>query len=58
MTKVLKRPLSILLSLVLVLGLIPGMSLTAYAASHSITINNAQHGTVTATVNGSAASSA
>lgn len=58
MTKFLKRPLSILLSLVLVLGLIPGMSLTAYAASHSITINNAQHGTVTATVNGSAASSA
>lgn len=41
------------------LGKMPGMGLTAYAAtSHGITINTAQHGTVTASVNGSAATSA
>ena len=34
-----KRFLSILLSLVLVLGLFPGMSLTAYAASTTVTWN-------------------
>ena len=56
--KMKKRFLSVLLSLVMVLGLVPGMSLTAFAASHNITINNAQHGTVTASVNGSAVTSA
>ena len=54
-----KRFLSILLSLVMVLGLMPGMSLTAYAAaSHNITINSAQNGSVTASVNGSTVTSA
>ena len=36
--KMKKRFLGILLSLVMVLGLMQGMSLTAYAASHNITI--------------------
>ena len=52
------KALSWLLSLALVLSLLPGMSMTAYAASHNITINAGQHGTVTASVNGSAATSA
>ena len=54
-----RRVLSFLLTLAMVVGMMPGMSLTAYAAtSHGITINTAQHGTVTASVNGSAATSA
>ena len=57
--KLRRKLLSFLLTLALVLGLMPEMSLTAYAAtSHGITINSAQHGTVTASVNGSAATSA
>lgn len=40
-------------------GLLPGMSLAAYAATaHNITINSAQHGTMTASVNSSAVTSA
>ena len=39
--KMKKRFLSILLSLVMVLGLMPGMSLTAYAEASSGTIGNA-----------------
>ena len=47
--KMKKRLLSILLSLVMVLGLVPGMSLTAYAAhTHSFTYN-ASGATITAT---------
>lgn len=54
-----RKLLSFLLTLAMLVGLMPGMSLTAYAAtSHGITINTAQHGTVTASVNGSAATSA
>ena len=54
-----RKLLSFLLTLAMVVGLMPGMGLTAYAAtSHGITINTAQHGTVTASVNGSAATSA
>ena len=54
-----KRFLSILLSLALMLGLMPGMSLTAWAATaHNIAINNAQNGSVTASVNGSTVTSA
>ena len=56
--KKLAKMFSAALVLLLVVGLLPGMSLTAYAASHNITINNAQHGTVTASVNGSAVTSA
>jgi len=53
------RLFGVLLSLALMLGLMPGMNLTAYAAtSHGITINSAQHGSVSASVNGSAATSA
>ena len=40
-------------------GLLPGMSLAAHAATaHNITINSAQHGTMTASVNSSAVTSA
>lgn len=40
-------------------GLLPGMSLAAYAATaHNITVNSSQHGTVTASVNGSTVTSA
>ena len=53
-----KRFLSILLSLALVLGLLPGMNLTAYAASHNITINNVPNGSVAASINGSTVTSA
>ena len=54
-----RKLLSFLLTLAMLVGLVPGMGVTAYAAtSHGITINTAQHGTVTASVNGSAATSA
>ncbi len=47
-----------LLALML-LGQLPGMSLTAHAATaHNITVNSSQHGTVTASVNGSTVTSA
>jgi len=41
--KMKKRLLSILLSLVLVLGLMPGMSLTAYAATTTVTFSYGQN---------------
>ncbi len=58
MIQKIKKPVSILLTVLMVFSVFAVVPFTAYAASHSITINNAQHGTVTATVNGSAASSA
>lgn len=49
----------ILLTLALALGLMSGMTLTAFAAtSYNITINGSQLGSVTASVNGSEVTSA
>ena len=57
--KISRKAISLLLAVLMVISCFSGMSMTAYAAtSHGITINTAQHGTVTASVNGSAATSA
>lgn len=53
-----KKPVSILLSLIMVFSLFTIVPMTAQAASHNITINNAQNGSVTASVNGSTVTSA
>ena len=43
----------------MLMGLLPGMCLAAYGATaHNITINSAQHGTMTVSVNGSTVTSA
>ena len=57
--KISRKAISLLLAVLMVISCFSGMSMTAYAAtSHGITINTAQHGTVTASVNGSVATSA
>ena len=53
-----KRIVGILLVFALMLGLLPGMTLTAYAAGANITINNAQNGSVSASVGDSSVTSA
>ena len=59
MIQMMKKPVSIFLAVLMVFSCFSVMGMTAYAAtSHGITINTAQHGTVTASVNGSAATSA
>lgn len=53
-----KKPVSILLSLIMVFSLFTIVPMTVQAASHNITINNAQNGSVTASLNGSTVTSA
>lgn len=47
-TKTTNKLTALLLALVMLLSLVPGMSITAYAAANNIIINSAEHGSVTA----------